>query len=163
MFPTNLRTGTRGFFEDGRATQVEEVIECILYVLLKDCLTKMVEYYNKHGITNDESQIEIGIFKEFLKLSTMLFSETDNLNQRVDDAIERYMIIRNNFDEEITDINIQEHNEPNRPIHNCSCEMCYTMSQIEVNWNNWCPSDGFLILLKQSINGLDMNEIINLL
>ncbi len=160
MFPNNMRSGIGGFYNDGRATSIEEIIECILFVLLKDCLTKMVEYYYRHGIVNDDTDIDVGEFKQFLKLSTMLFVDTPDINQRVNDAIERYTIIRNNFDDEMMDIDLELNDEPNQPVHNCNCSMCQTMERIEFEWMNWNPMDGFLILLKESINRFDVESAI---
>ena len=161
MFPINIRSGNNGFYDDGSARTTEEIVECVLYVLLKDCLTKMVEYYAHLGIVNDDTQIDFSAFKSFLKLSTMMFSDTDDINRRVNEAIDRYMIIRNNFDEEMMNLDLDEINIPNEPVFGCNCEMCETMSRVYFEWENWQPNDGFIMLLKISVNRLDVDSLIN--
>ena len=161
MFPQTIRSGIGSFFDDGAAHSVEEIVECVLFVLLKECLTNMVKYYAHLGIINDDTPIQVNDFKLFLKLSVMLFADTPDLNQRVNDAIDRYMIIRNNFDEEITNIELEECNIPNEPIVCCNCDMCYTVSNVFMEWERWCPEDGFLILLKMAVNRFDVEACIN--
>lgn len=162
FIPDNIRSGIGGFFTNGAANTIEEVVLCIVFVLVKDALSKMIEYYVHIGFYNDLNEIPTEVFKEFLKLSTMMFIDTPDINERIQNAIQRYNIIINDFDREMLDIqNIEDWNIPNEPLLNCNCNICNIVNNIDVMWNNFNPTDGFIILLKMKINNFDVSELFN--
>ncbi len=162
FIPDSMRSGSGGFFITGGANTIEEVVLCIVFVLVKDTLTKMIEYFVHIGVYNDLSEIPVETVKDFLKLSTMMFIDTPDINERIQTAIQRYHMIISNFDEEMMDIdNVENWNMPNEPLYNCNCDMCNIVDNIDIMWDNFNPTDGFIILLKMKIDDFDVSQIFN--
>lgn len=153
-FPEDMRSGLGGFDISTRAQSIEEVVFCVVYVLMQDSMTRMIDFFNHLGVTHDEIGVDFDYYSiVFIKIATMLFLDTPDINDRVNRAVERYRLIEMNLYNELYDIeHIEPWNYPTNIVDECDCEMCCAVEDIDRHWNNFNPSDPLMIIIKRKID-----------
>lgn len=151
-----LRTGSEGFY-NRRQYSIEDTIKSILIVLLKNAFLKLDGWCNHRGVVNPDTQLSFDLIKTFIKIETIIFLDTPNLNERIEETLTQVDNIYNNFEEEL--IEMSENNEQNNPQPLCRCEDCEIVNNIDTIWENFNPSDSFILLLKIKIDEFNIAEL----
>lgn len=151
-----LRTGSNGFYTE-RTYNIEENIKAILIVLLKNAFLKLDNWCRHRGVINPDTELSFDLVKTFIKIETIIFLDTPNLNERIQETLREVENIYNNFEEEL--IEISENNQQNNPQPLCRCEDCEIVNNIDTIWDNFNPTDTFIILLKKNINEFSIAEL----
>ena len=149
-----LRTGSNGFYTE-RTFSIEETITSILIVLLKNAFNKLDNWCRHRGILNPDTEISFDLIKTFLRIETIIFLDTPNLNERIQEVLQ-------NLDNDLEDLILEDaEHQQNTPVEFCNCNDCEIVNNIETIWENFTPNDGFIQLLKRQIDNIDINDFFN--
>lgn len=151
-----MRTGSDGFFiESDNNTYLETVIQSILIVFFKNVCKNIMEFWEHINLY----KISPSIIRSFLKLECIVLLERNNINEDVNEMM-RYLE-SDNFQEEDDDEEILiNYDLPTN--YNCLCESCNQLRNVDYYWSVFNPTDSLLIILKNHINRLTDDDILDI-
>lgn len=154
-----LRSGSNGFLRE-RVYNIEQTVKAILIVLLKNAFLKLDNWCRHRGIVDPDTEVSFDLIKIFIKIETIIFLDTSNLNERIQEILRQVDDVYNNFEDEL--LELSENNNPeNDYIEHCNCGDCEIVDNIDTIWRNFSPTDTFIILLKRHIDNFNLGELFN--
>lgn len=153
-----LRSGSNGFYTE-KNYNIEETIKSILIILFKNAFLKLDNWCRHRGVFDPNTELSFDLVKTFIKIETIIFLDTPNLNEKIQDVLKEVDNIYNNFEEEL--IEMTENNEENNLKILCNCQDCEIVNNIDTIWENFNPTDGLILLLKNKIDEFNIADYFN--